>query len=172
MLRLAATSHSLHLPVCTLLCSGEAIALANASVDLVLMIEVLQFVENDEGVVREVGRVLRSDGVWLCEQEVEAFGEEPVLGLDVTLTKRRVGYSAEALCSLASRAGLILEDSRMVEGPIGRWWHKVEAHMTNRWIYPIVFPFIFLLAAVTANPLLDRKPATVLYRFRKRANRT
>src|SRR5690242_8815386 len=63
------TGQVLGLPIAGLVCSAEAVPLAAETVDVVLVIEVLQFITDEVAVVAEIGRVLRPGGVWICEQE-------------------------------------------------------------------------------------------------------
>ncbi len=168
------TGRTLKLPVCGLVCSAEAIPLAAQTVDAVLVIEVLQFIGNDVGVVGEIGRVLRAGGVWVCEQEC---------GLDVLplnerqrpekhedrLTKRRAGYSPNRLRDLAARSGLVLETSEPVAGRISRWWEGLEARLRGRSrpLHLMVFPLLRVLARLAALSSLEAEVGTMLYVFRK-----
>ena len=174
MHRAEATGRALGLPVGAVVCSAEALPLRSASVDAVLLIEVLQFVDDDVRVVEEVGRVLRSGGLWLCEQEC-ASDEPPVNAggsrnrPEPRLTKRRKGHSVERLCRLASRAGLALQGSEVVSGRISRWWEGLEARILgrSRTLHLVLFPMGRALAWLSALSPLERTPGTVLYVFRK-----
>ncbi len=106
--RAVRTSRSLGLRLSGFVCNGAALPLASESVDVVLVIEVLQFVDDDVGMIHEIARVLRPGGFWLCEQELERFATNPVPTQDHLLTKLGAGTARKvslpsprkvALCS-------------------------------------------------------------------------
>jgi SAM-dependent methyltransferase len=169
MRRATATGRALALPIWGIACSAEALPLAAESVDTVLLIEVLQFIEDDRTAVGEAARVLRPGGVLLCEQERPPFGASVVRTAEPRLQKRRVGYTAEALCELALGAGLVLEASQMVSGPMGRWWESLDGRIfrRNRTLHLVLFPFARLLAWLSAPAAVKGRPGTVLYLFRR-----
>ena len=127
MHRATATGHSLGLPVRSLVCSGEAVPLGTGTVDTVLVIEVLQFVDDDVGVIDEIGRVLRPGGFWVCEQECAPDEPPAETGGSRTrheprLTKRRKGFSRDRLARLAARAGMVLQESQVPQDAGARPW--------------------------------------------------
>ncbi len=149
---------------------AEALSLPSESADVVLTIEVLQFVDDDRRAVEEIGRILRTGGLWWCEQELEIEGRVTATVDDPTLTKRRPGHSVQRLTELARSAGMELVNLRRVDGPVGRWWERLEARIRERsrgW-HLLAFPALRLLAALTANQWTERVPCTVLYCFEKR----
>jgi SAM-dependent methyltransferase len=174
MQRATVTSRSVGLGASGVVSSAEAVPFAADSVDTVLMIEVLQFIDDDVGVVGEIGRVLRPGGVWVCEQE-QMPDDAPLKTAEQQernedrLTKRRAGYSAPRLRDLAARNGLVLESSRVVSGRISRWWEGVGARILgrSRALHIMIFPLVRVLAALTRLLPPEAEPGTVLYVFRK-----
>lgn len=173
MHRAGATGRALGLRVRALGCSVEALPLASDSVDTVLLVEVLQFVDRDREAVREIGRVLRPGGVWLCEQEAPQPGAPLVAGGENRLRQRRGGYTAEALRRLAADAGMEPEAASRVTGPVGRWWEGLDGRIfaINREMHHALFPLVRLLARLSAPLDRRREGGTVLYRFRKAKGR-
>jgi SAM-dependent methyltransferase len=169
MSRATATGHALGLPMWGIACSAAALPLATASLDSVLLVEVLQFIDDDEAAIQEVARVLRPGGAWLCEQEHPPADSSPVRTEEARLQRRRAGYSPEALTALAERAGLSLEHSQMVSGPMGRWWEGFDGRMfrRSRLMHFVLFPLIHLLARLSTPAPVHGTPGTVLYLFRK-----
>jgi SAM-dependent methyltransferase len=167
--RASATGHALALPIWGVACSAEAVPLASESIDTVLLIEVLQFIDDDEAAVEEVARVLRPGGVWLCEQENAPAGTRLARTAEPRLQKRRVGYTGEALRDMAARVGLVLEDSQMVSGRVGRWWESLDGQVfrKSRALHLILFPIGRLLAWLSTPPAVKGEPGTMLYLFRK-----
>jgi SAM-dependent methyltransferase len=169
MRRANATGRSLALPIWGITCSAPALPLATECLDTVLLIEVLQFVDEDRAAIGEIARVLRPGGVWVCEQEYppvhSSLGSNP----EARLQKRRIGYSPKALCELAARAGLILEHSQVVSGGIGRWWESLDGRIfqRSRLLHFVLFPLNHLLSWLLTPLPVDGKPGTVLYVFRK-----
>ena len=149
--------------------SVEELGLPLASVDLVLTIEVLQFVQDDRRAVMEIARVLRPGGTWWCEQELGTGDAISGGSEDPTLVKRRQGHSVDGLTKLARAAGLRLDTVQDVERTIGRWWEGLESRIVKRGlgIQIIAFPMLRALAALTANRWTDRVPSTKLYCFVK-----
>src|SRR5205823_3014123 len=142
---------------------AEALALPGECTDLVLTIEVLQFVEDDRRAVAEIARVLRRGGLWWCEQELEGAGRVTCPADDPALTKHRPGHSPQRLTELADEAGLRLVTWRRVDGSIARWWQRLESRI--RTLSPVLhllaFPALRALSTATANGWIDRSPATV-----------
>jgi hypothetical protein len=138
-------------------------------VDTVLLIEVLQFLDRDDAAVQEVARVLRPGGTWLCEQDCPPAGTPLPRTAEGRLQKRRAGYTAERLRELAAEAGLVLEMSQPVSGPIGRRWEAFDGRLfqRSRSLHFLLFPFIRLLANVTTPTPAPGQSGTVLYVFRK-----
>jgi ubiquinone/menaquinone biosynthesis C-methylase UbiE len=171
MRRANATASALVLPLWGIACSAEALPLTDESVDTVLLIEVLQFVDDDRAAVHEVARVLRPGGVLLCEQDRPSPGAAIVLTEEPRLRKRRLGYTSEALRDLASDAGLVLETSQMVSGRVGRWWESLDGRVfrRSRTLHFMLFPVGRLLARLATPPPRNGEPGTVLYVFRKPA---
>jgi SAM-dependent methyltransferase len=169
MLRATATGGSLGLPLWGVVCNAEALPLASESTDSVLLIEVLQFFDDDEAAVREIARVLRPGGVWVCEQDNPPPGAVFVPPPEDRLRKRRVGYTEDAMAELAARAGLLLESSRILSGRIGRWWEHLDERIfrTSRSIHYLLFPLLRLLARLWTPTHMRDEPGTVLYLFRK-----
>jgi hypothetical protein len=138
------------------------------------LIEVLQFIDDDVRVVREIGRVLRPGGVWVCEQE-QMPDDAPLKTAEQRernedrLTKRRAGYSAARLRDLAARNGLALESSGVVSGRISRWWEGLGARVLgrSRALHMMLFPLGRFLSALTRVLPPEAEPGTVLYVFRK-----
>jgi len=159
------------LRVFSLTATAEELSLLSESADLVLTIEVLQFVRDDHRAVGEISRILRPGGTWWCEQELGS--SEPIVGHsdDPTLTKRRRGHSVAGLTDLAGEHGLTLEKVLDVEGTIGRWWEGLESRILKRrpGLQIMTFPVLRALAALTANHWTDRSPSTKLYCFVKTA---
>jgi SAM-dependent methyltransferase len=148
---------------------AEALALPSESADLVLTIEVLQFVEDDRLATSEIGRILRPGGIWWCEQELHSAGRPTRPGEDPTLAKRRLGHSVNRLSDLARAAGMNLVETRPVDGAIGRWWEGLEARI-HRWgagLHLIAFPALRALSSLTASRWTDFSPSTLLYCFEK-----
>jgi SAM-dependent methyltransferase len=174
MHRATVTGRSLGLDTGGVVSSAEAVPLAAASVDAVLLIEVLQFIDDDVRVVREIGRVLRPGGVWVCEQE-QMPDDAPLKTAEQRernedrLTKRRAGYSAARLRDLAARNGLALESSGVVSGRISRWWEGLGARVLgrSRALHMMLFPLGRFLSALTRVLPPEAEPGTVLYVFRK-----
>jgi SAM-dependent methyltransferase len=169
MHRATATGRALGLPLWGIACSAQALPFASASFDTILLIEVLQFVDDDQAAVKEVGRVLRRGGYWLCEQDRPPEGTPLTRVTEARLQKRRIGYTEKSLCHLAAAAGLVLEDSQPVSGRIGRWWESFDGRLfrKSRAIHFLLFPILRLLAGLFTNAALQRQPGTVLYLFRK-----
>ncbi len=169
MLRAAATGQSLGLPVRGITTSAEALPLADDSVDSVLLIEVLQFLDNDETAIREIARVIRPGGAWLCEQDCPPDGTPIPRIADGRLQKRRPGYSAERLQELAARAGLALESAHPVSGRVGRRWEAWDGRLfqRSRPIHFLLFPLIRLMDRLWTPKAVPGEPGTVLYVFRK-----
>jgi SAM-dependent methyltransferase len=167
--RARCVARDLHRPVYPLACSGEALPLCDASVDAVLVIEVLQFVKHDAAMVQEVGRVLRPGGRLLCEQELDVDDGYGRRTIDPTLQKWRPGHSIRSLVELAGSANLILRRHHAVEGNVGRWWQSREAwlHSHKPRLAQVLFPLLRFLSAVTAPRGLVRRPRTILYEFVK-----
>ena len=167
--RAVRTSRSLGLRLSGFVCNGAALPLASESVDVVLVIEVLQFVDDDVGMIHEIARVLRPGGFWLCEQELERFATNPVPTQDHLLTKRRRGYSAKGLAAVASEGGLVLESCRPVLGLRGRQWEKLEswACRQGQFVHLLLFPLLRLLARPAQTS--DYDIATMIFRFVKPA---
>jgi SAM-dependent methyltransferase len=169
MHRAEATGRSLELPIWGVACSAQALPLATECLDTVLLIEVLQFIDDDRAAIEEISRVLRPGGVWVCEQE-----HAPALGslgrsAEARLQKRRAGYTPQAMTELAARTGLILEHSQMVSGRIGRWWESLDGRIyrRSRLLHFVVFPVGRLLSWLSTPAPASGKPGTVLYLFRK-----
>lgn len=169
MTRVVATGRALKLPIRGMACSAPALPLADESLDTVLLVEVLQFIDDDEAAVQEVARVLRPGGLWLCEQEHAPAGSALTRTAEARLRKRRAGYTPESLCGMAARAGLALEHSQMVSGRVGRWWESLDGRIfrRSRLLHFVLFPLGYVLAWLSSPAPLDGRPGTVLYRFRK-----
>jgi SAM-dependent methyltransferase len=150
-------------------CSAEALPIAAASLDTILLIEVLQFVDDDRAAIREISRVLRPGGVWVCEQDSPPQATTMVAVAERRLQKRRVGYSPEALSALAAEAGLELVSMRIVSGPTGRWWESVDGRIfgRSRTLHSVLFPFIRALSWLTTPQPVTGESGSVLYLFRK-----
>jgi ubiquinone/menaquinone biosynthesis C-methylase UbiE len=165
------TGAALTVPLWGVACSAESLPLATASVDSVLLIEVLQFLDDDDATIAEVARVLRPGGTWICEQEWAAEGASLARVDENRLRKRRVGYTTDELSAAAARAGLVLEWTKPVSNTIGRWWESVDGRLfrASRPLHLLLFP-LTRLAARASTPLpRDGLPGTVLYLFRKPA---
>jgi SAM-dependent methyltransferase len=169
MRRANETGRALGLPVWGIACSAEALPFPSESVDTVLVIEVLQFVDNDEAAINELARVLRPGGVWVCEQENPPPGAALEWTAEARLRRRRTGYTPEALKELAAGAGLELEQSRMVSGRIGRRWESFDGRLfrKSRGLHFLLFPIVRLLAWLSTPAPVGGEPGTVLYLFRK-----
>jgi SAM-dependent methyltransferase len=169
MRRATATGQTLGLPIWGITCSAEALPLATESVDSVLLIEVLQFIDDDAAAIKEIARVLRPGGMWLCEQDRAPVGTTLVWTPEARLRKRRVGYTAEALCKLAASVGLVLDGSRMVSGPVSRWWESIDGRIfrMSRGLHYILFPLVHLVAWLSTPVHPTGDSGTVLYAFRK-----
>jgi SAM-dependent methyltransferase len=169
MRRATATGCSLGLPLWGIVCNAEALPLPSESVDSVLLIEALQFFDNEEAAVREIARVLRPGGVWICEQDNPPAGTVFVPPGEDRLRKRRVGYTEEALSGLAVREGLVLERSELMSGRIGRWWDHLDERIfrRSRSMHYVLFPVVRVLARLSTPTPVKGEPGTVLYLFRK-----
>jgi SAM-dependent methyltransferase len=169
MRRANATGRALGLPVWGIACSAEALPFPSESFDTVLLIEVLQFLDDDEAAVKELARVLRTGGVWVCEQEYPPVGAAVAWTAEARLRRRRAGYTPEALRQLAARAGLDLEGSQMVSGRTGRRWESLDGRLfrRSRRLYFVLFPIVRLLAWLSTPAPVVGEPGTVLYLFRK-----
>lgn len=167
--RLGIAANQFHLRIYPLAARAESLPLPEATADLALTIEVLQFIEDDGQAVKEISRILRSGGAWWCEQELETSGRMGASVTDLTLRKYRPGHSVESLKRLAKAAGMRLISSTPVEGFIGRWWERLESQFRDRGaaVHLLFFPALRALSAATANRWTDRSPATVLYCFEK-----
>jgi SAM-dependent methyltransferase len=167
--RACVTGGALALPLWGVACSAEALPFAAASVDTVLLIEVLQFLDHDDATIAEVARVLRPGGTWLCEQEWAATGASLDTGGEARLRKRRVGYTPHDLRAAATRAGLVLEWHQPVSNSIGRRWEAVDGRLfrASRRLHLLLFPLIRLVAWASTPAPRDGRPGTVLYLFRK-----
>lgn len=148
---------------------AEELGLLSESADLVLTIEVLQFVQDDRGAVKEIARILRPGGTWWCEQELGVADAISSQNEDPTLTRHRGGHSVESLTLLAREAGLRFETACDVEGTIGRWWEGLESRILKRklGLQIIAFPLLKAFAALTANRWTERSASTRLYSFVK-----
>ncbi len=142
MRRATATGRSLELPIWGIACSAPALPLATGSLDTVLLIEVLQFIDEDRAAIGEIARVLRPGGVWVCEQEHSPLRGSLGTNPEARLQRRRFGYAPEALRELAAQAGLILEDAQMVSGGIGRRWEVLDGRIfgRSRLLHSVLFP--------------------------------
>ena len=174
MHRAQATARALGLPLDALVCNAAALPIADDSIDAVLVIEVLQFTDDDVAVIAEVARVLRPGGRWICEQEI-ANDEAAQARLDARitpearLTKRRAGHSEQRLRHLATAHGLRLESTGVISGLPSRWWERVESRILSRSraLHLVLFPLLRLLAGLGRCLPREAQPGTVLYQFRK-----
>jgi SAM-dependent methyltransferase len=171
MRRATTTGAALGLQVQCITGSADSLPLPAASVDTVLVIEVLQFLDDDEGAIREIARVLRPGGVWLCEQDSPPPGTPLPRSNEDRLQKRRAGYAPETLRDLAGKAGLVLEASQMVAGPRARRWEAWDGRLfqRNRSVHFLLFPLIRLAAWLTTSTPVPGSSGTVLFCFRKPA---
>jgi SAM-dependent methyltransferase len=163
------TGTALGLRVCGVTCSAEALPFASDSLDSVLLIEVLQFLDHDALAVREIARVIRPGGMLLCEQDCPPVGTPLVVINEPRLRKRRVGYTRDALRQLAEAEGLMLEDARPISGPVGRSWERLDGRIfgRSRTLHYLLFPIIKLLAWLSTPPANNQDSGTVLFLFRK-----
>lgn len=163
------TGLALGAPVSGMVCRAEALPLATASVETVLLIEVLQFVEGDLAAFAEVARVLRRGGAWLCEQDWAARGVAPAPVVEDRLRKRRAGYTVPELHAAAARVGLEIVWTRPVSGAIGRWWESIDGRLfrASRLLHLLLFPLVRAVAWATTPAAREGRPGTVLYLFRK-----
>ncbi len=169
MHRATVTGGALDLSIWGVVCSAEAIPLASESIDSVLLIEVLQFVDDDAVAIREIARALRPGGMWLCEQDWPPVGTPLVLTAETRLRKRRIGYTSDALCELAAKAGLTLKEARKVSGRVGRWWEAIDGQIfrRSRSLHYLMFPLVRLSAWVTTLAHPSSQSGTILYVFQK-----
>ncbi len=148
---------------------AEALSLPDGFADLVLTIEVLQFVQDDRKAVEEIGRILRHRGLWWCEQELDTKGKLNRRTRDPGLMKHRPGHSTKRLTELAESAGMRLVTSYPVDGLVGRWWEGLESRILrlSTGLHLLAFPALRALAALTGNRWMGTLPATVFYCFER-----
>lgn len=122
------------------LCTGSEIAqvkrirgdarlvpLADDSVDIALCLDMIEHVKEDDQVVREVGRVLKEDGVLLLTTPMSTFWLPLTFRAAVNHQWGHVrnGYTLDELRELLSREGVEVTEAGLYHGLLSRFLYSI-----------------------------------------------